>query len=254
MTVGEPLTIVVEPSDYILRNAGDMAMMQVALTRLAARWPDAEIAVFSDVPDRLPPFAPNVKAVDARGRRVWLNTPVVPTRPVADRLRRKINRVSRWMRIHAPRIALAATVWRLRPDDRRLVRAHVALLARADLVIATGMGGITDVFPRYAFELLETMAAAQRGGAATAMMGQGLGPIGDPRLLKDAAKVLRNVDLIGLREDRAGRPLLQRLGVSLDRTLTTGDEAIELALDSVPAQRELGRRSGSTCGSRTTAR
>jgi hypothetical protein len=67
VTVGKPLTIVVEPSDYILRNAGDMAMMQVALTRLAARWPDAEIAVFSDVPDRLPPFAPNVRAVDARG-------------------------------------------------------------------------------------------------------------------------------------------------------------------------------------------
>jgi colanic acid/amylovoran biosynthesis protein len=139
---------------------------------------------------------------------------------------------------------LAAIVWRLDPDDRRLVRAHVALLARADLVIATGMGGITDVFPRYASELLETMAAAQRGGAATAMVGQGLGPIGDPRLLKDAAEVLRNVDLIGLREERAGRPLLQRLGVSLDRTLTTGDDAIELALDRVPAQRELGRAIG----------
>ena len=67
MTVGEPLTIVVEPSDYILRNAGDMAMMQVALTRLAARWPDAEIAVFSDVPDRLPPFAPNVQSCGRTG-------------------------------------------------------------------------------------------------------------------------------------------------------------------------------------------
>ena len=30
-----PTTIVVEPSDYVLRNAGDMAMMQVAMTRLA---------------------------------------------------------------------------------------------------------------------------------------------------------------------------------------------------------------------------
>ena len=158
------------------------------------------------------------------------------------------------MRIRAPRIALAAIVWRLDPDDRRLVRAHVALLARADLVIATGMGGITDVFPRYASELLETMAAAQRAGAATALMGQGLGPIGDPRLLKDAAKVLRNVDLIGLREDRAGHPLLQQLGVSSGRTLTTGDDAIELAIEGLPAQMELGRAIGSTCGSRSTAR
>ena len=36
-------TIVVEPSDYVLRNAGDMAMMQVAMGRLAAMLPDADI-------------------------------------------------------------------------------------------------------------------------------------------------------------------------------------------------------------------
>ena len=53
MTTGHGLTIVVEPSDYVLRNAGDMAMMQVAVTRLSNRWPDAEIAVFSDAPDRV---------------------------------------------------------------------------------------------------------------------------------------------------------------------------------------------------------
>ena len=71
-------TIVVEPSDYVLRNAGDMAMMQVAMGRLAAMFPDADIAVFSDVPDELTTPAPNVRAVDATGRRLWLHTPLVP--------------------------------------------------------------------------------------------------------------------------------------------------------------------------------
>lgn len=40
--------VVVEPSDYVLRNAGDMAMLEVAVTRLADSWPDASVLVLSD--------------------------------------------------------------------------------------------------------------------------------------------------------------------------------------------------------------
>src|SRR4051812_32521452 len=158
------LTIVVEPSDYVLRNAGDMAMMQVAITRLSKRWPEADVAVLSDAADRLPRYGPNVRAVDGSGRRIWLRTPVVPDRLVPRRLRPRVARVSRWMRIRAPRFALAAIAWRLGPDERRRLNDHVALMARADLVLATGMGGITDAFPKYAAELLETLAGAQHAG------------------------------------------------------------------------------------------
>ena len=61
------------------------------------------------------------------------------------------------------------------------------------------------------------------------MMGQGMGPIDDHHLRRYAATVLRRVDLIALREDRAGRPLLeQELGVDPAHITTTGDDAIEL--------------------------
>ena len=70
--------------------------------------------------------------------------------------------------------------------DHRPLTDYLRILEAADLVLATGMGGITDVFPGYAYELLETLDSAHRLGAVTAMMGQGMGPIDDCRLRRYA--------------------------------------------------------------------
>jgi hypothetical protein len=45
--------VLVEPSDYVLRNAGDMAMLRTAVSRLIQKWPEALIQVLSDEPDAL---------------------------------------------------------------------------------------------------------------------------------------------------------------------------------------------------------
>jgi len=128
--------------------------------------------------------------------------------------------------------------WRLAAAgrDRKPLSAYLRVLEAADLVLATGMGGITDVFSLYAYELLETLDSARRLGAVTAMMGQGMGPIDDRHLRRYAAAVLRRVDLIALREARAGRPLLEGLGVDRAHVTTTGDDAIQLGFDRGPHQ------------------
>jgi polysaccharide pyruvyl transferase WcaK-like protein len=69
-------------------------------------------------------------------------------------------------------------------------------------------------------------------GALTIMVGQGIGPIKEPKLRALAKAVLPHVDFIALREDRAGGPLLDSLGVSPSRVMTTGDDAVELAYRS----------------------
>ena len=96
----------------------------------------------------------------------------------------------------------------------------------ADLVLATGMGGITDVFPRDAYDLLETLDSAHRLGAVTAMMGQGMGPIDDRHLQRCAAAVLRRVDLIALGEDRGlgARCSSGNSASTTRRITTTGDD------------------------------
>ena len=62
-------------------------------------------------------------------------------------------------------------------------------------------------------------------------MGQGIGPLADGGVLAAARRVLPRVDLIGLREDRTGGPLLAQLGVPAARVVTTGDDAVELAYE-----------------------
>jgi len=60
------------------------------------------------------------------------------------------------------------------------------------------------------------------------MLGQGLGPIGIEELRRDTCAALRRLDLLALREGRAGLPLLESLGVPLTHVIVTGDDAIEL--------------------------
>src|SRR5215469_2652015 len=74
------LRILVEPSDYVLRNAGDMAMLRTAVLRLIKKWPNALIQVLSDEPDALLAFCPEVTPLPSAGRRCWLQMLRVPER------------------------------------------------------------------------------------------------------------------------------------------------------------------------------
>lgn len=235
------LRILVEPSDYILRNAGDTAMLRVAVTRLGALWPDAHITVFSDLPDRFPAWTANASPLNSKARSDWLRTPFLtrhlpPGSPAA--LERTLARAQDRLRRERPALArrlLRASLWR-RGEDAAGIDAFYEAVDGADLVLATGMGGITDVFPEYADELLDVLGLAQTRGALTVLVGQGMGPLDEPSRRARASEVLRRADLVALRERRAGVPLLRELGVSEERVTTTGDDAIELARDARPAR------------------
>jgi colanic acid/amylovoran biosynthesis protein len=229
-----PMRILVEPSDYVLLNSGDTAMLEVAVSRLSALRPDAVIEVLTDIPDRYPFLGPNVQPLGASGRHAF----------IARRMRLReqppgflINRqsVRRWIRkvVGVPGDSKAAKI-----------EAFVDHVRRADLVVATGMGGITDAFPEYTLGLLTTVELAIRHGAVTAMMGQGIGPLTKPDLIAHAKQILPKVDLISLRERRASEPLLRSLGVPADRIMTTGDDAIEMAYDARVGAGQPGRGLG----------
>lgn len=215
------MRIVVEPGDLILRNAGEMAMLEVALSRLVSMWPDAQVRVFSYMPETFPHYGKNVLPVSALGRSRWLETQA-PRR--AGLLRFAISRT-------AGKIAEAVGFGRGLEE-----REFVDLVSTADLIIATGMGGITDAFPDYAADVLSTFALGLRHDAVTAMLGQGIGPLANGSLRRRARAVLPGIDLIGLREGIAGPQILKALGVQSSRVMVTGDDAIELAYMSHPAQ------------------
>ena len=202
------MRILVEPSDFELVNLGDMAMMRVAIERLAALWPHASIEVFSEVPDLLSAFCPEATPILAR---------CVYGRPQIRNRRTRLADLVEKLRSRRPAFATYYPVEMLEA------------LSRADLMVVPGMGGLTDAFPEYAFGLLDRMDLALRAGTPVVMVGQGIGPLEDPVLRTRAQEILRQVGFISLREARASYPLLRSLGVPPGRITTTGDDSIETA-------------------------
>ncbi len=50
---------------------GDVAMLQVAVSRISELWPNALIEVVTEVPELLSLYCPNARPLTARGSEVW---------------------------------------------------------------------------------------------------------------------------------------------------------------------------------------
>ena len=214
-----PLRVLVEPSGFDLSNAGDCAMMQVALVRMRNMWPDATIQVLTDDPERLTEYCPGIEPMAASGRHAWVECgafhPGVYQR-LPNRLRVLSRLLQRALKRSCPAIAKQLARFKLRslaPMDPGGLERYIHALSHADLVIVTGMGGITDTFAEYAFGLLGSLDLAITNGAMTALVGQGIGPLASPDLVAIARRVLPQVNFFSLREGLYGLPLLQILGV-----------------------------------------
>jgi polysaccharide pyruvyl transferase WcaK-like protein len=227
------MRVLVEPSGYAIRNIGDAAMTIIALERLSKLWPDARIQVLTDEPDRMPRPGRNIEPLKLTGRRLWFDQPWLQERKSRftgslSQPFRKLRQVLRWSH---PELAYRALLrWgSLGSEEIAELTDFFEAVSKADLLVVTGMGGLTSVFADYAFGLLNVVRCAQRLGVKTAMLGQGLGPIAIKKLSHVTSAVLQRVDLLTLRERRAGVPLLKRLDIPLKRVIVTGDDAIELA-------------------------
>jgi polysaccharide pyruvyl transferase WcaK-like protein len=237
--------ILVEPCAHGMVNVGDIAMLTVATARLRELWPDAEIGVITEVPDRLALHCPGTVPVPAEGRRVWLEEPHFGERihgmlpaTAASGLRTLEERVRRrWPSVASSTIRLRRRLRRLRNTD---LTEFLDWVYSADLVVASGAGLLADPYAPRARSVLELLVPAIGRGVPTAVFGQGVGPFTDERMRAVARRVLPEVKLIGLREERSGRPELRALGVEDWRMVTTGDDAIELALKQAPNPRNEG--------------
>lgn len=229
------LRIVVEPTELL--NVGDAVMLEVALARLRAMWPDGVITYFGDAAD--PAVARlGVVPVPIHGRHIWFDEPFLDLGPLAHLPGRFMGRrtaLERRIRRLWPRVARALLRFRLRrrgrERDARAVDTFFETVRQADVAFVCGMGGIADAFPDYAYELLGTLHLALTYGARAVLVGQGIGPLDDSGLRAEARAVLPRVDFIGLREQRSGHQLLLSLGVNPGRIMVTGDDAIEVAFD-----------------------
>jgi colanic acid/amylovoran biosynthesis protein len=235
------MRILIDSGNYQLLNVGDVAMLQIGVERLRELWPSASIAAVTSSPRALAVHCPGVQAVPLAGRVLFLGDRFLGRgdRFVPGGLRRRLAHVEDRMRRGWPAglssLIAVKRALALRPDYSA-PRAYVRALQDANLVIATGGGTFADPFVESALGVLAALAEAQRLNTPTAFMGQGLGPLTNATLRRRMAEVLPHVDLIALRERHESARLLTALGVSPDRIIVTGDDALETAQRRTPRQ------------------
>jgi polysaccharide pyruvyl transferase WcaK-like protein len=225
------MRVLVDNGGYDFMNIGDTAMLRVALRRLKAELPAAELDVLTKAPEMLRRACPGVTAVPP------------PTVKDISHLRGRHETLYSWM---PWRFYLRIQEWE---DQRWLARSGWGLSGRArttggevlrrlesaDAVVATGGGYLTSAFEEQAQSVLSLLAAAQHSLKPTVLFGQGIGPIAPGGLYRLAAHVLPRASLVCLREKVHGYALLKELGVEEARIRITGDDAVETACTCRPA-------------------
>jgi polysaccharide pyruvyl transferase WcaK-like protein len=232
-------TIFIDPGSYNCRNVGDFAMLQVAVARWTAMWPSASIDILTAAPEALAVLGGNVRPLSVEARSSWLQAHVLGRfhRLLPSAAAASLEAGERRLKMGTARPLERALTFkrRLTGEDAEGLSRLLRSLRRADVVMLTGAGIMTDAFFQNASAILDTFEIAIRRPPQyrpiTAIFGQGFGPLADPVLRRKAAAVLPHIDLIAIRERRASLPLLLDLGVRPEQIIVTGDEAIELAYE-----------------------
>jgi len=229
------MRVLIISGDYKCGNIGDVAMLQVTIERLKSLWPNVGIHVLTDDPSSLLVHCPDVEPLFHRGRRIWCSDQYLVGGGILRRLPKSLSRrliaLNRRLRRHAPSLLtrLIEIKMRLRGTDAKDFESFIEAFRCADVVVACGQAGMNDLVRTHMLAVLDLLDMSVLAGKITAMFSQGIGPLRDSELRARARAVLPSIDLIALREDRASWPILKSSGVSADRVLTTGDDAVELA-------------------------
>lgn len=240
-------------------NMGDVSMLQIAVQRLHTLIPDASIEVLTDSAENLRRFCPDAVPLQNRCRALWFSNIVLPRRIgelVPEWSVALFQGLKRTIRFRYPNLFRDLLVRRYkkqnRATDARSVEAFAAAFERADLVLICGAGGFYDGCQTWSMEILDLVEAAVQQKKPVAMLGQGLGPLSDPLVLKRAAQILRHVEFITLRGGTESRSILRSLGVPETKIQTTGDESVELAYAARQAELGVGLGVGLRFGASAT--
>jgi len=232
------MRILVEPGSYTCMNMGDVAMMQVCVSRLADLWPGAEIGIVTQAPERLALFCPNATPISENGKDHWFEDKLFGKglNILPSAFRARLQHAETSLRDHWPITvcSLLAAKRRLKGMDSKGISGFVKAVVHSDLVVASGMGMVNDEFRNRALQMLSTLEMASHHGVPTAMLCQGIGPVSDFGLLAAMKRVLPKASVISLREGLHGPQVLKGVGYPSARVLVAGDDGLQLAFENRP--------------------
>lgn len=233
------LDTALNPGEAEYKNFGDVAMLQVAVRRLIELFPAASIEVLTESPENLKKYCPGAVPLPRIGRNLWVGESFLFGRfrtyfPFP--LKTWLDRTAVILESRYPAFLRRAVSLRLSIRDDENIKGDLLTFLKAmesaDLLLICGAGGFADGTRRWDMPILGVLHTAIRRGILAVMMGQGMGPLNDSEVLSRMRSVFPSLKLITLRGGRGGRHLIESLGVSPERILTTGDEAIDLVYES----------------------
>ena len=252
--------ILIENSEYWLRNNGDLAMLAVTVRRLRERWPHARIGVLTDSPVLLRAYFPTAEGITVFDEDPW--APPTWLEDLAARVGPAFVGpvVLAWLRARtwlpqkargARRRLKSALTGRHVPPITPRPRPHIGsrrAVASSSVLVVLGGGYLTDADAAQCRRVFSLIRVAGDHDVPVAMIGQGLGPLDDPTLVAMGREALRPVEMLALRERRRGPAIADRLGVPADRVRVTGDDAIELAHSLIDPGSDTARGGGDGLG------
>lgn len=219
-----------DPGTYHSAHAGDLAALMVTLHRLRERWPSAALSVQTLEPGCIQSLDPAALCIDAQGARSWSAEATLAEhsqqRPRSVALALE---VCRWIKRRQPWLTrtLGNATLRTARRSTRLLDQYCDAVGNAHLVLLSG-ASFNDACKVDTLIRLETLELAHRSGAATALLGQALGPMRDAVLRARAAQVLPCVDFMALRDGLGSLAVLDSLGAHPRELAITGDDAVVL--------------------------
>jgi polysaccharide pyruvyl transferase WcaK-like protein len=199
---------IVVVGDVGARHVGDDALFEVAVARLRARWPTAEIVAMS--------CHPEATATQFRAT-AW----VLPCHDRAD----EPGAVFCFQRALDTAAEGVAGAWL--PEIGDLHEAAAAIRS-ADALLIAGGGNINAQWPQLAYGRAAAIAIAHAQGIPVALTSQTIGPRLTTLQRIVLPDVLRWATVIGVREPSSAA-LLAELGIPADRLSHQPDDAIALA-------------------------
>jgi polysaccharide pyruvyl transferase WcaK-like protein len=216
-------------------NVGDVAMLQVAVTRLRDVFPEAEIRIPSPAPDRLSGLCPEIQVLDVGQVPAGFSSSIIPVSlPFGWRLQKEVgSRLDNWLSGFPQGWRVLAELFRTgSPGQRTAITDYLDELASADLVVGPGGGYFNDTFAGGSQSTFMALLLASGSGKPVGLVGQGLGPANDGVLLRLGRTLFPRLSFLGLREGRAGLGIAEKMGADASRIVVTGDDAVELAYQS----------------------
>jgi polysaccharide pyruvyl transferase WcaK-like protein len=242
------MRIFIDQFVYDQRNIGNMSLLQTAVNRLSKLWPGARIDVLTESPYSLKLYCPKVHPVSYYNTHNWssrqnktLNLhhalPLPLIRLLLEAREELSFRRSRLPSFNSTnqsgdkQVPIQNSVGAL---DKSCLEAGSnsdidQAIQHADLVVASGGGYMVDSDSTRSLIFLDRLAKAIKLNKPTVMVGQGMDILNNPALVLKAKEVLPTIDLIFYREKLVAPKVLASLGVMPDRTVMTGDDAVEMA-------------------------